>query len=67
MSQADDSAKSYIPAIAYMFGAGPYWKCYARLGFDPRQNPEYRMYVLPLIIPRLGLIIDIKERTSTSR
>jgi general transcription factor 3C polypeptide 5 (transcription factor C subunit 1) len=30
-----------------MFGAGPYWKCYARLGFDPRQNPEYRMYVLP--------------------
>jgi general transcription factor 3C polypeptide 5 (transcription factor C subunit 1) len=46
-SQADDSAKSYIPAIAYMFGAGPYWKCYARLGFDPRQNPEYRMYVLP--------------------
>ena len=48
MSQADNSAKSYIPAIAYMFGAGPYWKCYARLGFDPRQNPEYRMYVSPI-------------------
>ena len=41
------SAKSYIPAIAYMFGAGPYWKCYARLGFDPRQDPASRMYVSP--------------------
>ena len=39
------SAKSYIPAIAYMFGAGPYWKCYARLGLDPRQDPASRMYV----------------------
>jgi general transcription factor 3C polypeptide 5 (transcription factor C subunit 1) len=45
-----------------MFGAGPYWKCYARLGFDPRQNPEYRMYVFP-IYPQTQTLTFRYQRT----
>ncbi|KAK4686342.1 general transcription factor 3C polypeptide 5 (transcription factor C subunit 1), partial [Tremellales sp. Uapishka_1] len=36
--------KTYLPAVAYTFGAGPFWKTLIRFGYDPCANPDARFY-----------------------
>lgn len=44
-----NSEKTYLAAVCYTFGAGPYWKCYARLGYDPVYEPSAYMCV-PILL-----------------
>ncbi|ORX39968.1 RNA polymerase III transcription factor IIIC subunit-domain-containing protein [Kockovaella imperatae] len=37
-------SKAYFPAFVYTFGAGPFWKCLVRYGYDPRHHVEARLY-----------------------
>ena len=49
-----------------MFGAGPYWKCYARLGYDPRKDPSsYKSVHLAILVTILStlLMLDRYQRT----
>lgn len=32
---ANGSNKLYLPSVAFTYGAGPYWKCLVRYGYDP--------------------------------
>ena len=42
-STLSSSTKVYLPSVAYTFGAGPFWKCLIKLGYDPCVKPEARM------------------------
>ena len=39
------SNKTYLPAVVYTVGAGPFWKCLVRFGYDPLLHPESRLWV----------------------
>jgi general transcription factor 3C polypeptide 5 (transcription factor C subunit 1) len=34
------SNKVYLPATGFTYGAGPYWKCIVRYGYDPCSTPD---------------------------
>lgn len=38
--KADGSNKLYLPSVAFTYGAGPYWKCLVKYGYDAAANPE---------------------------
>jgi general transcription factor 3C polypeptide 5 (transcription factor C subunit 1) len=33
-----------MATVAYVIGAGPFWKCYCRYGYDPCADPNARQY-----------------------
>lgn len=45
------SSKYLLPLVSYVFEDGPWRDTYVRLGYDPRQDPEARLYAVRLSTP----------------
>eukprot|EP01125_Pyxidicula_operculata_P011073 TRINITY_DN3616_c0_g3_i1.p1 TRINITY_DN3616_c0_g3~~TRINITY_DN3616_c0_g3_i1.p1 ORF type:complete len:635 (+),score=194.89 TRINITY_DN3616_c0_g3_i1:166-2070(+) len=44
--------KALLPLVSYTFSDGPWRNCWVRLGYDPRKNPQSRLYqVIDFRIP----------------
>lgn len=52
---ADRRNKLYLPAVAFTYGAGPYWKTLVRYGYDATTNPEAHKY------QRIYVYLDVKR------
>lgn len=42
--QEINSNRTYMATVAYIIGAGPFWKCYCRYGYDPCADQSARQY-----------------------
>ncbi|KAL1406830.1 tau 95 subunit of transcription factor TFIIIC [Vanrija albida] len=50
-----ESNKMYLPAVAFTYGAGPYWKTLVRWGYDPCNDPAAHKY------QRVYIYLDVKR------
>ncbi|CAK9787278.1 hypothetical protein CC85DRAFT_284365 [Cutaneotrichosporon oleaginosum] len=51
--------KLYLPAVAFTYGAGPYWKTLVRYGYDATTKPEAHKY------QRVYVYLDVKRGRNT--
>ncbi|WOO84407.1 Transcription factor tau subunit sfc1 [Vanrija pseudolonga] len=50
-----ESNKMYLPAVAFTYGAGPFWKTLVRWGYDPCSDPAAHKY------QRVYIYLDVKR------
>ncbi|RSH80324.1 tau 95 subunit of transcription factor TFIIIC [Apiotrichum porosum] len=50
-----ESNKVYLPATGYTYGAGPFWKCIVRYGYDPCADRDAHKY------QRVYVYLDVKR------
>ncbi|TXT07262.1 hypothetical protein VHUM_03432 [Vanrija humicola] len=50
-----ESNKMYLPAVAFTYGAGPFWKTMVRWGYDPCSDPAAHKY------QRVYIYLDVKR------
>lgn len=60
------SSKYLLPLVSYVFEDGPWRDTYVRLGYDPRDDPDARLCVSPLLSFRRVSLILLADLTATN-
>ncbi|ORY27193.1 RNA polymerase III transcription factor IIIC subunit-domain-containing protein [Naematelia encephala] len=65
--KAIKAERVYLPTQCYTIGAGPFWKCLVRFGYDPVHEPEahryQRTYFYPAVASRTTVLNPLRDPT----